>query len=197
MREVTVTQVLKRLQDYGHIDPKVLENKGLIGKDVHSAIEASITGNWFPLAEERRVAYFDSYAKWSGIKDYEYKITEKRYYDRDLFLSGQVDAVVSELETDTLMLLDFKTSAKEPLAKDGMSIWSMQGHLYHHLLKKNGIDIGNRIIFLQLTAKKTIDGYIGTKPKEYYYDYDQVVMDRCLELVHQYWEEFDSAVDHE
>lgn len=195
MREVTVTQVLGRLQDFGNIDPKVIQNKGLIGKDVHSAIEAHITGGWFPLEEDRRIAYFDSYSKWPIGQHIEYKITEKRYYDNDLNLSGQVDAVI-QTAMNRKILLDFKTSAKESFSRCGMSIWNMQGHLYMHLLRKNGIETADHFIFLQLRTKKTDDGYVGLTPKEYMYQYDQAVMDRCLEEVHKYWEEFDAAKEN-
>ncbi len=196
MREVTVTQVLRRLYDLPKIDPDIIKNKGEIGKDVHSAIEAHIKGEWFPLEEDRRIAYFDSYGQWMPKADMQYKITEKRYYDNDLFLSGQVDAVVTHCNCPALFLLDFKTSANESFTRDGMSAWNMQGHLYLHLLRKNGIDVSDEIIFLQLKTKKTLDGYVGVKPKEYLYTYDQAIMNRCLEEVHKYWEEFDSAKEN-
>jgi len=193
MREVTVTQVLSRLYDMPKIDPEIIKNKGEIGKDVHSAIEANITGNWFPLYEERRIAYYDSYGQWREADTFQYLITEQRYHDRDIFLSGQVDAVVKDKDYGTRHLLDFKTSANETFSRDGESIWSMQGHLYLYLLRKNGIDVSDDIVFLQLKTRKTDDGYIGIKPKEFRYKYDQAIMDRCLEEVHKYWEEFDSA----
>jgi len=192
-REVRVTTVLSRLQSFGNIDPEVLKNKAQIGTDVHSAIEASTRGDWFPLEEERRIAYFGSYGMWSGTKTYNYVHTELELTDPDLCLIGHVDAVIED-DMKVAYLLDFKTSAKESVTPEGLNIWNMQAHMYYHLLKVNGIHVKPEFMFLQLKTNKKNDDYLPAKPKLYTYAYDQAVMDRCLEEVHKYWYEYDEAM---
>lgn len=193
-REVRVTTVLQRLQDFGNIDPAVLKNKGEIGTDVHKAIEAQVKNDWYPLEEPRRIAYFASYGMWEDVTKYDYKHTELELRDEDLWLIGHIDAVVRNKETGQLFLLDYKTSAKESMSTEGMSIWSMQAHMYYHLLKSNGYKVSPYFYFLQLKTRKKDDEYLPAKPKLYVYEYDQAVMDRCLEEVQLYWNEYDDAV---
>lgn len=193
-REVRVTTVLQRLQDFGKIDPAVLENKANIGTDVHKAIEYRVKGDWYPEEEPRRIAYFGSYGLWEDLSQYEYVHTELELTDPNYWLIGHVDAIIRHKETQMLYLMDYKTSAKESMSREGESIWNMQAHLYYHLLRANGMQVSQQFMFLQLRTKKKDDEHLPAKPKLYVYDYQQCIMDRCLEEVQLYWNEYDDAV---
>jgi hypothetical protein len=190
---VRVSTILARLQDFGDIPKDILQNKANIGTDVHAAISAQANREWFPLEEERRIAYFESYGQWHAMANPAYYMTDKRCYDYNLGITGAVDAVVQLKPNGPMHLIDFKTSAKESLSRDGLSIWNMQAHLYFHLLKVNGIPVTTEFHWIQLRTKMSIDGYLGTNPKTFVYKYEHAIMERCLEEVHKYWEEYDNA----
>jgi hypothetical protein len=193
-REVSVTTVLKQLQDFGNIDPAIIENKGKIGTDVHKAIEAYVKQDWYPLDEPRREAYFGSYKLWKDRERYECKHTELELMDENLWLIGHVDAVIRNKENGQLFLLDYKTSAKESIGMEGLNIWCMQAHMYYHLLRANGYNVSPVFYFLQLRTKKKDEEHFPANPKLYAYEYDPEVMDRCIQEVNKYWNEYDNSI---
>lgn len=200
MEYVRISEILSRLQDFRHIDPEVLQNKCNIGTDVHSAIEAHAN---FDFAagkdlECRRLAYFDSYHLWYQKVKPVYKITERRFYDNELMITGQLDAVA--VIDNQLCLIDFKTGANESMTRDGTSAWRLQAHFYRHLLFNNGIMVGPEMRWVQLRTKRIKDPYfgsdmvIGAIPKVFTYQFDPEVMSRCYDEVHKYWEERAGAI---
>jgi hypothetical protein len=199
MEPVRVSTILSRLQDFGHIDPDVLKNKCEIGTDVHTAIKAHVDKDYFPMDEDRRICYFESYKLWANKALPMYEIMETRFKCPELNLSGQIDAVLFESVAFGLKLIDFKTSAKESFSRDGMSIWKMQAHMYGYLLKQNGITVNSRMEWIQLRTKRVkheflgYDMIVGAPPKIFVYEYDPIVMERCIDEVHKYWDERNNA----
>ena len=108
---IRVTDLLKPWQNFGSIDPEVLENKARIGTNVHEAIANYSIG--FPVAEldEREEQYFKCYQRWHDKEAPLYDYMEQRYYDDDLMVTGQVDAVVKLKDYEGLHIMDFKTSS--------------------------------------------------------------------------------------
>lgn len=202
MKPVRVSAVLARLVDYGHIDAAVLKNKQEIGSDVDEAITAMANGDWMPLLEERRIAYFDSYGQWHEENKPIFVRTHQRYECSVLNLTGEIDAVIQYgNEPGINYLIDYKCSAAEAKSRCGMSIWKMQAHMYGYLLRVNGFQLCDTYNWIQLRTKKVVDKVtgdtwiVGATPKVFSYKYDQDVMDRCIEEVHKYWEEKGGATD--
>src|SRR5208337_2431227 len=107
MKYVRVSQILARLKDYSHIDPVKLKNKCEIGEDVHKAIDANAKRDWYPLEEDRRLAYYHSYALWYKKTAPGFLLNETRYYDDFLRITGQIDAICW-IPPIGHMLVDFK-----------------------------------------------------------------------------------------
>ncbi len=103
-----------------------------------------------------------------------YQLMEERYYDDNLMITGQIDAL--RVMDGLPMLIDFKCSYSVD-----EEIWGMQAHYYKHLLEINGIEIADTFIFMQL--KKD-----GKKPKLVEIKYDENVMSYCIQQAVLFWE---------
>ncbi len=142
---IRVTQILKPWMDFGTIPQGVLDNKAEIGTNVHEAINMHVLGLPLPIMTEREHKYFDSYLKWEEGHEPTFLCTEQRYYDDDLMLTGQVDAIVSFPGRSQGRILDFKTSSKEsPLH------WPIQAGWYRLLAMKNSLEVSDTTHMLQL-----------------------------------------------
>lgn len=202
MQYVRVSEILSRLQDFGNVPPAILQNKAEIGTDVHTLINCHANSEFIPVeVEKRRLAYFHSYHLWAEEFKPIYKITEQRFNSDILMVTGQMDAIVTyHGHDDELYLLDFKTSNKESFTRDGVSAWELQAHFYAQILIENDIQISEKMYWIRLRAEKVqneITGeweYIGLRPHVHTYKFDQVVLDRCFEEAHRYWEERSNAV---
>jgi hypothetical protein len=129
------------------IDINVINNKGNIGTNVHTAIEAHLEGFCVDL-NEREQLYFNSFLNWyteSGVTIVE---SEQRYYCDKYMITGKIDALVRFPNIDELILLDFKTSANE-----SPKSWPLQATMYHYLMTLSGKKISDRLIFLKLDGK--------------------------------------------
>lgn len=169
-----VTEILQPFNDFSMIDPEVLEHKKNIGTSVHKAIDDFSMGE-FPILAADEVGYFNSYLKWAEYVKPVYIVREKRYFDDDLMITGQVDGLVRLEGSQEIIVLDYKTSATEsPI------VWPMQGHMYHYMASKE-CNISNRIIFLKLDKK-------GGIPIAYTYKYDQNMMNKCKIAIDKFYE---------
>lgn len=176
-RYIRVSEILARLQNFDHIDINVLEAKQLLGINVHEAISMSIKDD-FPCISRKELGYFNSFQKWRKATNPVFTLSETRFYDEDLMITGQVDALVNFPNDSKNVLIDFKTSVSEsPL------IWPMQGHFYHYLLLKNNLpEIAERFLFIKLDKN-------GEMPKVFEYRYDENTMNRCKHEAKIYREE--------
>lgn len=172
---VRVSEILSSYSNYSQIDPKVLERKKIIGTNVHNGIDEFLKGD-FPILGKDEYKYFCSFRRWFDLIKPIYLLRECRYFDHNRKFTGQLDAVVTFPGENIPVLIDYKTTAS---AND--IIWEMQGHLYWELLKVNGIDIGNRFLFLKLRKE-------GGNPGIHEYKFNQNTHQKCMDAIENYWE---------
>ena len=170
-----VSDVLSPLKDFSHIDPIILKKKTELGTSVHEAIADDIEGE-FPILSEKGLGYFLSYQRWVKHLCVNFVASETRYFDEDLMISGQIDALaLMGWVQDLPVLVDFKCTAQ--VSKE---VWPMQAHLYAHLLEKNGVKVRPRYVFVKLDKE-------GAFPMTYSYNFDPNIRARCLEAVKNFW----------
>lgn len=165
---IRVSEILRHLKDFSHIDPEVLQNKCIIGTNVHKAIEDDLSGE-FPCIEESPPSYYHSFMHWKNTFNPLCVLKEERLYCHKLKITGQIDAIMKFPGDEARFLIDFKTSANEcPLT------WPLQAHFYYYLYRANYKEpIANRFIFLKLDKK-------GGMPRAFNYFYDENTMQRCF-----------------
>lgn len=181
MQHIRVSEILAQFRDFSKIHPKVLSEKCAIGTEVHGNIHQYKTGGFtmfdtYPVRnpmtseilrwEDRGEGYFKSYLEWDKKVNPSFGIMEKRFYDDNLMLTGQIDGLICD---EKPVLVDFKCSYKSDL-----EIWSMQAHYYKHLLEHNGIPVSNKFLWLRL--KKD-----GKMPEVLEIEFDEKIMDRCID----------------
>lgn len=170
---VRISEILNRLQNYDFVKPEILLAKQELGTHVHEAINDLIKGQ-FPIVNSKEFSYLKSFQLWHEEYKPLFSLTEERLYDDDLKITGQIDGLGRFQNQNTDILIDFKTSIKES------PTWIMQGHLYHHLLKKNNIPVQDRFLFIKLHKE-------GKKPKVYEYQYSEAIWENCLNAVSEFF----------
>jgi hypothetical protein len=168
-----VSEILKPVSDFSHIDPEVLANKCRIGTQVHAAIAAEIAGE-FPILSEDAWGYFKSFLRWRDELNPFFLQSEKRYFSEKHTITGQIDTLVRFGRKNLPLLVDFKTSATE-----GES-WPLQAHLYDLILTENGTEIEPRYLFLKLNK-------MGGLPQTFHYKFDFNLKAKCLNLIEEFW----------
>lgn len=180
-KHARVSQILSLINDFSHIDPIVLAAKAQIGTNVHTAIHKTILGkdeNFFG----REGLYVQSFRQWRRTVSPSFDILETRYYDDDKMITGQIDALVKLEGSDKKVLVDWKTSSNA-----NHETWPIQGHLYRHLLVKNGIDnMADHFLFVQLDKR-------GGFPTVHLYKFDEMIHNRSMRLIDLYWENMKNA----
>lgn len=150
-----VTNILYPFSGLQNIDAEIIENAAERGTKVHKICEAIISGLGDIGVHDETWGYVESFKKWwnNGIDVVE---MEKRFWDDELYLTGQVDLIIRTDEG--LAIVDFKTSSRPS------KTWPAQGSAYAYLAKNAGYDI-KKIIFLHLNKH-------GKEPKIYEYPID-------------------------
>ncbi len=169
-RYIRATACLKEFSDFSHIDKNVLARKTQIGTDVHRAIDCDLKGE-FDVPNPNVAKYFCSYLKFMDAWEPKIIKHEKRYGCPELMYCGQIDLVMEA--NGEKLLVDWKTSASPSES------WEFQGHLYHDLLTKSGIEISDRILFVQLNPD-------GNNPKVHEYTFSQNVLIKAHSCVKHY-----------
>ena len=146
-----VTTILSPFTGYGAVDPVVLQNAADRGTAVHKLIEEILGGTFFGLIPNEFRGYIDSFNRFWEENSYEIVEMEHRMYNDQYQITGQCDLIVKDLETDKLILLDWKTSYSIN------KTWDMQGAAYQHMARESGKDVDD-VIFIKLDKK-------GAKPK--------------------------------
>ena len=142
-----VSEILSQWDHFGAIDKEVLKNKAKLGSLVHEAISAYEDHLSLPL-DEKADGYYQSFLKWREKVDCEFVASELRLYCDKLKITGAVDAIVKFPGDDSLIIIDYKTSAVASPKR-----WELQGVFYHYLAFVNGFKVSSRFIFLKLDKK--------------------------------------------
>ena len=129
---------------FQNINQEVLRKKCIIGTNVHQAINAWAINDFSPLTECEK-GYFESFLRWNEIVKLKPIESELRLYDDSLKITGAIDMLGKIEGTDSLILVDFKTSANADDKK-----WPLQAAFYHHLLTVNKFSINQSVLFIQL-----------------------------------------------
>lgn len=150
-----VTAVLYPFSGLHKLDPDVVAHAAERGTKVHKICEAIMSGLGEIGVDDETRGYVESFKIWwdQGIEVVE---MEKRFWDEDLKITGQVDLIIKTPEG--LAIVDLKTSSKPS------KTWEAQGSAYGYLAKKAGYDI-KKIYFLHLNKQ-------GKKPKLHEYAVD-------------------------
>lgn len=163
---VRVTDVLSMFNDFSMVDPDTLERAKERGTEVHKqcdSIMLEYTWDHGSLYDK----YMESFALWSKGKKFPFaKQKIPRFYDDELFITGEIDGLY---ETDQgLVLIDIKTSASPS------KTWALQTSAYSYLCKKHGYDV-QRIEVLKLSKE-------GKMPKIYLYEENMDMFRKVLDV---------------
>lgn len=150
-----VTEVLYPFSGLQSINPDVVAHAAERGTKVHKICEGIVLGIGEIGVEDETWGYIESFKKWweRGVDIVQ---MEKRFWDDELCLTGQVDFITKTEEG--LAIVDIKTSSRPS------KTWPAQGSAYAYLAKKSGYDI-KKIFFLHLNKH-------GKEPKIYEYPVD-------------------------
>lgn len=147
------------------VDPDVLQHAADRGTNVHKVCEGIAAGLGEIGVYDEIWGYVESFKHWwgDGLKVVE---MEKRFWDDELRITGQVDFIIDEPEG--LSICDLKTSSAPS------KTWVAQGCAYAYLAKAAGYDI-KFIRFIHLNKH-------GKPPRIYSYDYDDSFFFACLRV---------------
>lgn len=200
MKYIRVSEILARLQNFGKLDQAILENKQEIGKRTHKAITMDIHGELSIDHCERSKAYFESYLDYKehNLFDSRFILTEARFYDDNLMITGEIDAF-AETRSGSV-IYDWKTSASA-----NKKIWEMQAHFYYYLMQENGIQPDSmtwvnlrheKVPMLDEDGQPVLDimdcklmTYTAKKPIAYEFRFNKDVMSECILEAEKCWEE--------
>lgn len=150
-----VTNVLYPFSGLDKIDAGLVAHAADRGTKVHRICEGIMKGLGELGVDDETRPYVESFKKW-WEKGHEVLMMEKRFWDDELQLTGQVDLIIRT--PDGLAIVDLKTTSKPS------NTWPAQGSAYAYLAKKAGHDI-QKIYFLHLLKS-------GKEAKIYEYPID-------------------------
>lgn len=106
----SVTDIIRPLHDFSHINPAVLERKRQLGTDVHFACELDDDRDLDDAATDAEVmGYVDGWRKFKRDTGAVVLMNEKKLFHPSLFFAGTLDRLVTVRAGD-LYLIDLKTS---------------------------------------------------------------------------------------
>lgn len=150
-----VTHILYQFSGMQNINADVLAHAAERGTKVHKICEGIMAGLGEIGVDEETWGYVESFKKWWN-QSIEIVEMEKRFWDDEICLTGQVDLIIRTPEG--LDIVDLKTSSQPS------KTWPAQGSAYAYLAKKSGYDI-KKVIFLHLNKH-------GKEPKIHDYPID-------------------------
>ena len=158
-----VTEVLYPFSGLAMVAPDVLAHAADRGTRVHKICEGIMAGLGEMGVDDETWGYVESFKKWwgEGRKIIE---MEKRFWDDELCITGQVDIIYEQ--EGNFIVADLKTSSAPS------KTWLAQGCAYAYLAKAAGYDIKG-IHFIHLNKH-------GKAPKIHEYEYDEDFFLACL-----------------
>ncbi len=166
---VRITNILYPFSGLEKIDPSIVSHAAERGTKVHKICEGIIGGLGEFGIDQETEPYVESFKKW-WEKGHDVVEMEKRFWDKKLKITGQVDLILRT--EDGLVIADLKTSSKPS------STWKAQGCGYAYLAKKHGYNI-QKILFIHLLRT-------GKEAKIYEYPVDDGFFLSILRV----WEHF-------
>ena len=152
-----VTEMLYPFSGLQNIDPEIVANAGERGTKVHNICEGIVAGLGEIGVDDETWGYVESFKKW-WEKGVDVVVMEKRFWDDETEITGQVDFIVNTPQG--LAIVDIKTSSRPS------KTWKAQGCAYAYLAKREGYKI-EKIYFLHLNKH-------GKEPKIYEYSVDDL-----------------------
>ncbi len=125
----SVTEILKKYQDFSMISPDVLDNAAARGTAVHAACAAYANQAFMP-CPAKHMGYVKSFITWFDQMVVKVCSVEKRLTDHEFFFSGCPDLIVILKGDEFPTVVDNKT----PAAFN--SIWCGQMAAYIYLSRK-------------------------------------------------------------
>jgi len=166
-----VTNILYPLSGLEKIDAEIVAYAAERGTKVHKICEGIIEGIGEFGIDEETWGYVESFKKW-WEKGHSIVAMEKRFWDDELEITGQVDLIINIPEG--LAIVDLKTSNKPS------KTWAAQGSAYALLAKKAGYDI-QKIFFLHLNKH-------GKEAKIYEYPVDDSFFLAVLRIYNHFFQ---------
>lgn len=139
-----VTEILRPFTSYDSVPPIILEKAAARGTSVHAICASIASDDWVPdgAINEELLGYVNSFKAWKSAQVKDFVEIEKRYFDKNLEYSGQIDFLVTGND-DELYLVDIKTSSRP------QKTYPVQMAAYENLLKVSGIFIkGAMLVYL-------------------------------------------------
>lgn len=167
-----VTEVLYPFSGLDKIDQSTVEHAAQRGSRVHEICEGIMMGLPAMGADAETQPYIDSFMEWWG-SGHKIIAMEKRFYDHDLLLTGQVDLIIEEPDKQ-LSIVDLKTSYRPS------KTWPLQGAAYARMARADGYNIQN-IKFLHLNK-------YGKAPKMHVYPDQWDLYAKCLDVYRYFFE---------
>jgi hypothetical protein len=164
-----ISEILSQWDKYGMVAADILEHKKDVGSYVHSAIHTHIsTGMSLPLDRESE-GYYQSYLKWQEESHPKFLVSERRFYNDSLMITGGIDAIATISGEQKPMIIDWKTSSSEMQCD-----WRLQGAFYWMLAHDSlEFDISEKIMFLRLNR-------YGELPKVHMYEFNKEIGQVCI-----------------
>ena len=169
---IRVTNILYPFSGLDKINPDIIAKAGERGTKVHKVCEGIMLGLGELGVDDETRGFVLSFNKWWEV-GHEVVEIEKRFWDAELRVTGQVDLILRTSEG--LVIVDLKTSSKPS------KTWPGQGAAYAYLAKKAGYDI-KRVFFLHLSK-------IGKSPKIYEYPVDDSFFLAIYRVYKHFYEE--------
>ena len=166
-----VTNILYPFSGLDKIDSEIVANAAQRGKRVHDSCEGIVNGLG-KFCDDDIEGYINSFMKW-WEKGHKVMYVEKRFWDDEYKITGQVDFILDTPEG--IAIVDLKTSYKPS------KTWQAQGCAYAMLAKKAGLDV-KKIYFIHLDKR-------GEEPKVYSYDVNDDFFLAILMVYRYFWGE--------
>jgi len=164
-----ITTILAPFSGLDKVPMHILAHAAARGTKVHEICEGISRGLGEIGTDDETQGYVESFKKWWGL-GHEIVDIERRFWDDDLKLTGQVDFIIKT--EDGLAIVDLKTSSRFS------PTWPVQGAAYAYLANLSGYDI-KRIHFLHLHK-------LGKNPHIFEYAPNESLLFSVL----QTWEHF-------
>ena len=167
-----VTNILYPFSGLDKIDADIVANAAVRGTKVHNICESIAKGYGEFGVEDETWGYVNSFKKWFETNP-EILFIEKRFWDDELKITGQIDFICKI--DGKIVVVDLKTSSKES------KTWPVQGAAYAYLAKKSNHDV-SKIHFIHLNRN-------GLQPKIFQYNVDDSLFLHTFRVYNHFYRE--------